>query len=104
MLIPKNNTTSLYDHRNCIKKTKTALTSDNFAHEGRTEVNHDSFDRKEPLRSEYGAENLSSQKKQRVTRGQTEVKGHPEEGRILDYNSITPNPKGHFVLKLLEKY
>ena len=38
-----------------------------------------------------------------VTRGQIEVKGHSEAGRLDDYTGAIPNLIRHFVLKLLQK-
>jgi hypothetical protein len=45
-----------------------------------------------------------SKKGVKVTGGQTEVKGHPEAGRLMVYRNVTPDPDRHFVLKLLPKY
>ena len=86
-------------------QTKNNLTSDNFAHEGRTGSTDGSFWSQGTFEIRIWPRKFKSPKKLiQVTRGQPEVKGHPDAGWLLDPNSITPNLGKHFVLALLPKY
>ena len=104
MLIPKNKTASQYNLPNWSYQEKKTLTSDNFAHEGRTGVDLLIF-----LIGRYlwhpkiGSKIKNMEKLKKVTQRSHWGQGSPQAGWPVDRSGATPNPIWHFYLELFTK-